>query len=60
MDQTTEKTNLLAQLAKRKAEAQKGGHAPQKSSKYQSNQSRYLQKAQPFAPRGGRNGQGKP
>lgn len=62
MEQTQSKTNLIAQLAKRKAEAQKAG--TQGGSQYFGNRSpspsRHIEKPLPLPPRGGRNGQGKP
>ncbi len=57
MDQPQKKPNLLAQLAKRKAEAKKSG---QGIDHFGSGKQRYKEKAQPFAPFGGRNGNGKP
>jgi hypothetical protein len=50
-------TNLLAQFAKRKLEAQKSG---ENIGHFGKKNSGYSEKAQPFIPRGGRNGQGKP
>ena len=50
-------TNLLKQFAQRKLAEQKTGKNPGHFGK---NRSGYGEKAPPFIPRGGRNGQGKP
>ena len=60
MDQPAQTTNLIAELAKRKAEAQKNGASSGYFGKFNSNKSGFLEKAQPIPKRGGRNRQGKP
>lgn len=60
MKATEQKPNLLMLAAKRKADALKAGSHLGQAGKNQSAKSRYIEKTQPFAPRGGRNAQGKP
>ena len=49
--------NLLTEMAKRKADAQKAGL---NVGHFNKGKPRYQEKARPFTPPGGRNGQGKP
>lgn len=62
MEQTQSKPNLLIEIAKRKAEAQKNGAnvSAGSFSKFQSGKDRRSQKGLLGPSRGGRNGQGKP
>lgn len=60
MEQDSKKTNLIAQLARRKAEAQKAGGKTGNFSKFQSNKNGMSKKPLLGPAWGGRNGQGKP
>ena len=60
MEKQDQKPNLLAQIAKNKAEAQKAGKGSGFFSQQQSSRFPRPINDRPSAKRGGRNGQGKP
>lgn len=60
MEQTPQKTNLIAKLAKQKAEAQKTGSNSGNFGKFKSSKFGVSKKSLLTPTWGGRNGQGKP
>lgn len=59
MEQKAAKTNLLAELTKRKMDAQKAGLGSESFKKFQPNRSRNAKASAVGPSRGGRNPQGK-